>query len=380
MHVHRFDAFDELASWADDWDRLAREVPFRSWTWVTTWWHHYGRAVADRRLFVLGVFDHRGGLVGLAPWCLDGEGRRRGIVRFLGSGEVCSDYLSLLAEPGLEKAVVSTLAHQLLRAGEGATEGGAGLPRWDMLELAGVDSRDVLVDWLAGHLALGGSTVHHRMGPPCRRTELPRNLDVYLQSLSKNSRRKVRRLQRSLFDSGRARLTTVANLAELGPAMDRLIDLHQCRQRMLGRSGCFASPRFEAFHRDVAARMLAIGQLQLHTLWIDDEPAAAEYQFTGDGVIYAYQSGIDPTRLDLQPGHALQLAVIDWAIRNGYRAYDFLRGDESYKSHWNAQRRDSLEIRVIAQNVGAQLRHAAWVAGIEARQWVRRGLSHLKSL
>ncbi|HLA83655.1 MAG TPA: GNAT family N-acetyltransferase, partial [Thermoguttaceae bacterium] len=107
-------------------------------------------------------------------------------------------------------------------------------------------------------------------------------------------------------------------------------------------------------------------------------PAAAEYQFVGDGVIYAYQSGIDPTRLDLQPGHALQLAVLAWAIRNGYRAYDFLRGDESYKSHWNARRRDSLTIRIVARHPSAQLRHAVWVAGVEARQWIRRGMDHLK--
>ena len=379
MQIQRFDSFDELAVWADDWDRLAAGVPFRSWAWATTWWQHYGEVMPGRRLFVLGVFDARHRLIGLAPWYLDSDGRRCPVIRFLGSGEICSDYLSLLAEPGLEKAVVSALAHQLLRTGEESSSGGTALPRWEMLDLTGVDSRDALVDWLTEHLDLGGCTVHHRMGPPCRRTNLPRSVDSYLQSLSKNSRRKARRLQRSLLESGRAELRSVSNMNELDGAMKRLIELHQRRQHMLGRPGCFASRRFAEFHRDVSARMLAAGQLQLHTLWIDGRAAAAEYQFVGNGVIYAYQSGIDPTRLDLQPGHALQLAVLIWAIRNGYRAYDFLRGDESYKSHWNAHRRDSLEIRVVAPRAGAQLRHAVWVAGVETKQWIRRGLEHLKS-
>jgi len=372
MQIHRFDNFDELAPWADDWDRLANGIPFRTWTWATTWWRHYGQPVAGRRLFVLGVFDHRHELVGLAPWYLDGDGQRHCVVRFLGSGEVCSDYLSLLARPGLEKAVASAIAHQLLRSGE------ASLAHWDLIELTGVDSRDVLVDWLAGHLALGGCTVHHRMGPPCRRTELPRCLETYLQSLSKNSRRKVRRLRR-LLDGGRAELKTINHVGELDEAMDRLIELHQRRQRTLGRPGCFASKPFTDFHRDVARRMMAAGHLQLHTLWIDGVAAASEYQFVGDGVVYAYQSGIDPARLALQPGHVMQLAVLAWAIANGYRAYDFLRGDESYKSHWNARRRDSLEIRIVARHPAAQLRHAIWVAGVEAKQWVRRGLEHLKA-
>ncbi|HLA85535.1 MAG TPA: hypothetical protein VJL29_12130, partial [Thermoguttaceae bacterium] len=193
MQIRCFDNFDDLAGLADDWDRLAAGVPFRGWTWATTWWRHYGRAVDGRRLFVLGVFDRRRELVGLAPWYLDAHGRRHGVLQFLGSGEVCSDYLSLLVEPGLEKAVVSALAHQLLRSGEWSEWTDARLPHWEMLDLSGVDSRDVMVDWLAEHLALGGCTVHHRMGPPCRRTELPGSLDAYLQSLSKNSRRKIHR-------------------------------------------------------------------------------------------------------------------------------------------------------------------------------------------
>ncbi|MBN1589672.1 MAG: GNAT family N-acetyltransferase [Pirellulales bacterium] len=379
MRVHLFDNFDDLAPWADHWDRLAAGVPFRSWTWATTWWRHYGEQVAGRRLFVLGVFDHRNILIGLAPWYLEGDGRRNRVIRFFGSGEVCSDYLSLLAEPGLKKAVVGALAHRLLRSTNPGNENNDNPARWDMLELTGIDSRDVLVDWLAGHLALGGCTVHHQMGPPCRRTELPRTLETYLRSLSKNSRRRAHRLKRDLLDSGRAELSTVANLGELDLAMDRFIELHQRRQRMLNRSGCFASPRFTAFHRDVAARMLVAGQLRLHTLWIDRRPAATEYQFLGNGVVYAYQSGVDPMRLDLQPGHAMQLAMLTWAINNGYRAYDFLRGDESYKSHWNAERRDSMEIRVIANRPAAQLRHAVWVAGTEAKRWIRRGLHHIRS-
>jgi CelD/BcsL family acetyltransferase involved in cellulose biosynthesis len=371
MQVRCFDNFDELACWADAWDRFAAGVPFRSWTWQTTWWRHYGADVPGRRLCLLGVFDHRQDLVGVAPWYFDAKRR---VVRFLGSGEVCSDYLTLLAEPGLEKAVAGALAHRLLRCGETHEADADEMPTWDMLELTGVDSRDVLVDWLAGHLALGGYAIHRRMGLPCRRTELPASLDAYLAGLSKNSRRKIRRLRRALFDSGRAELTTVASLGQLDKAMDRFIELHQRRQHSLGRPGCFASQRFTDFHRDVAAKMLAAGHLQLHTLWINRRPVAAEYQFVGNGVVYAYQSGIDPTRLNAQPGHAMQLAVLAWAIGQGYRAYDFLRGNESYKSHWNARRCDSQEVRVVARRPGAQLRHAAWLVGAEARDWIRQNL------
>ena len=37
-----FTTFEELTPYADDWDRLAAGVPFRSWTWLSHWWRHYG--------------------------------------------------------------------------------------------------------------------------------------------------------------------------------------------------------------------------------------------------------------------------------------------------------------------------------------------------
>ena len=72
MLIRRFTSLDELAPYADDWERLAAGVPFRSWTWLWHWWRHYGpRKDGDRsrsRLAVLGVFDDANSLVGIAPW------------------------------------------------------------------------------------------------------------------------------------------------------------------------------------------------------------------------------------------------------------------------------------------------------------------------
>ena len=170
----------------------------------------------------------------------------------------------------------------------------------------------------------------------------------------------------------------MANLGELDQAMDRFIELHQRRQRMLGRPGCFASPRFTDFHRDVAARMLAAGQLQLHTLWIDGRPAAAEYQFVGDGVVYAYQSGIDPTRLDLAAGtrHAIGRARLgDRQRLSGLRF--FARRRVVQVPLERAAPRQPGNPRRRPARPAAQLRHAVWLAGVEARQWIRRGLHHL---
>ena len=149
-----------------------------------------------------------------------------------------------------------------------------------------------------------------------------------------------------------------------------LIDLHQRRRRSLGQRGCFASPRFAAFHREVMPAMLAQGQLQLHWLELDGRPVAAEYHLAGGGVIYAYQSGIDPARLDAEPGRLITAALLRRAIRQGFSAYDFLRGDEPYKAHFCAAPRPMLALRAVAGRPLARLRHTLWLAAANVKQWI----------
>ncbi len=370
MRVFCLFDLDELAPYADDWDRLCGGVPFRSWAWLSTWWRHYGDT-PGAQLFVPCAFDDGDRLVGVAPWYLDCGGPRGRVLRMLGSGEVCSDYLSVLCQPGREHRVTQAMAEYLTGVADAEDRD---CPRWDLLELAGIDAEDPAAGLLIRHLADQGATVHRRAGPNCWRLELPSTWDEYLATLSKSHRKQLRRLQRDLLDTGRAVLHTVERAEDLPQAVHLLIDLHQQRRRALGEPGCFASPRFTDFHRDVIPKLLSAGQLQLHWLELDGEPAAVEYQLAGGGVLYAYQSGVDPHVLKQEPGRVITVAILQRAIAQGYRAIDFLRGDEPYKSHFRARPRPSLAVRVVPRRTSAQLRHQVWLAGSNVKQWIKSGL------
>jgi CelD/BcsL family acetyltransferase involved in cellulose biosynthesis len=370
MRVFCLKTLAELAPYADDWDRLAAGVPFRSWTWLSHWWRHYGPlGDADglrTSLAVLCLFDDADALVGIAPWYLDCSAMRGRVLRSLGSGEVCSDYLGVLCQPTREEAVVGALADYLV---ENALDDGPDALRWDLLELDGVDAGDRPTSALADDLAAARCSVHRQANLSCWRLELPTSWESYFASLGKHLRRDARRLEREL-QAKRVTLRAATRLDELPRALDILVDLHQRRRKALGERGCFASPRFLAFHRDVLPELLRRGMVQLYWLEFEGRPAAAEYHLAGGGVLYVYQSGMEPELLELKPGYLINLMIVRQAIERGYRAYDFLRGDEPYKARLGARQRPGVKYRIVPPRAAAQLRHNLWQAGRNVKNWM----------
>jgi CelD/BcsL family acetyltransferase involved in cellulose biosynthesis len=378
LRVVRFPTLDQLSPLAADWDRLARGVPFRGWAWASSWWRHYGHDGCQPRprtaLFILGVLDQAGAPLGFAPWYLDQSASQGRVLRFLGSGEVCTDYLTVLSAPEDEHRVAAALAEWLTKAdAQSPTHGDPN--GWDLLELTGVDASDTAVGQLACQLEARGHTLHRRHGMNCWRIELPGCWDDYLATLSKDHRKKIRRSVRDLLDSERVTAHRVERLDDLPHAQQVLIDLHQRRRLSLGEPGNFASRRFTDFHCEVMSRLLALGQLRLNWLLLDGQPLAAEYLMFGDGVLYAYQSGMNPDAVRHSPGRLSLASVLRQAIDDGYRAVDLLRGDVPYKAHWRARPRKTAEIRVIPARPLAQFRHGIWRTGAGLKQWIRTTLN-----
>ena len=390
--VVRLATLAQIQPWIGQWNAMARGVPFRRWEWLESWWRQYGPGPAEqhksRELFVLAAFDAGQTLVGLAPWYVERSASQGRIVRFLGSGEVCSEYLSMMCVDGKEEFVARNLARWLTESAKSertkvesnGTPNGQPSDGWDVLKLSAVANDDMAISRLLVHLGGQGNAVYRRPAMNCWRLALPASWDDYLAMVSKSHRKQLRRLDRDFFRSGRACIHWVREPDQLEHALSVLIALHQRRWKHLGWPGCFASERFLAFHREVALRLLAFDALRMSWLEIDGRAVAAEYHLAGDGIVYAYQSGIAPDALDYQPGHLSHLATIRRAIERGDRAFDFLRGDEPYKSHWRAVPRATFEARVVPPRIGPRIRQGIWAAGSSVIHQLRSGWQLTKHL
>ncbi|MGE0609481.1 MAG: GNAT family N-acetyltransferase [Pirellulales bacterium] len=371
MHVTPIATSEGLADLSAEWNVLAGGSPLCSWAWLAGWWRHYGQG---SKLRVLAVFD-AGQLQAVAPLYGTRSNTQGHVLRFLGSGEVCTDHATILCADHCREAAVEAIAEYL--AGPQLDTGWFAShrdDRWDLLELTGVDQTDAIVASLVERLQQRGCGVHARPGLNCWRLELPDTWEGYLASLSKSHRKQVRRVEQRLLGAGRAVLHMARTLDELPTAFATFVDLHQRRRKSLGEPGCFASSRFAAFLPDVASDLMAAEKLRLFWLELDGRPVAAEFQMAGDGVVYAYQSGVEPDVLEDQPGRIITIATLQQAIAEGFREFDFMRGDEPYKAHWRAAPQASVEYRVAAPRTLARWRQSAWIATQNLKQMARQRL------
>ena len=115
---------DELARLASGFNALAGGVVSRRHEWLTAWWNHYGTA----QLCTLSVQDGAE-VLGILPLYVQRSPAQGRLLRLLGTGEVCSDYLGLLCRDDRQEEVVGALADWLCRAVDDRQD------RWDALEL-----------------------------------------------------------------------------------------------------------------------------------------------------------------------------------------------------------------------------------------------------
>ncbi|MEX1224916.1 MAG: GNAT family N-acetyltransferase [Pirellulales bacterium] len=355
---------DDLQRLRPEIDRLAGGAPTRGAAWLTSWWESFGGEApgGDRRLELasLAVYDpsRHARMVGFVPLCRHVSRQQGAVLRWLGSGEVCSDYVAILSEPHDNEAVVDAAACWLLDAHA---------RRWDVIELEGIRQDDRGSQRLLHQLREAGHQVYFRPEAASWRIALPDDWEAFLARLSKSHRKQVRRAVRDHFDSGECRLHVAETEQDLADGFAIFRELHVNRRRELGQAGCFASPRFAQFLELAAGAMFAAGRLKLTWLEYRGEPIAADFNLFDGDALYAYQGGFDPSRHELRPGWLLTLATLRMAIEQRWRTYDFLRGDEPYKAHWRAEAHPMTHYRVVSRQASRRLRHGLWRAGERAK-------------
>lgn len=329
----RVDTIDEPAAFADlreEWSELLADSDgdglFLTWEWLYSWWCHLA---GDRSLRILTVRrDQR--LIGLAPLARRAPRWSRLIpfpaLEFIGAGDAGSDHLDVVVRRGHESQALYALAEAL--AGDRL-----------MLELGRV--RDAAhVAGLAREIRGWGWDSERADVDVCPYIDLSgRDWDGYLSGLGSAHRYNLRRRQRNLEKQWEVRFECAADDEQRSSALEELMALHQRRWRRRGEPGAFHDTAMRAFHEEFSRVALERGWLRLFRLQLDGRTVAAIYGFLYHGVFYFYQSGFDAEFQRHSVGLVIMAQAIRRAVEEGAQIFDFLCGDEAYKSLWAEHKR-----------------------------------------
>ncbi|CAN5628051.1 hypothetical protein BH11ARM2_BH11ARM2_05510 [soil metagenome] len=288
---------DLFGAFRSEWRDLIADsdvaTPFQTPEWAETWLRWYGSGL---RPFAVEIREGND-LIGLYP-LVRGRSPWRPI-RPIGTGP--SDYLHPLARRGKEADV-----SRAMRA-------------WFSDRKGLLDLHQIRED-----MPLGDEEGSLEQAV-CLVLDLPRTYDEYLKTLGKSLRYDARRLDKLPIE-----ITT-------GREVEVFLELHHRRWRKRGLPGAFIG-RATGFHREWTAIAEREGWLRMTVLRHEGRAVGALYGMTLNKTSYYYQAGFDPEAKAISPGTLLVAHAIRTAIEEGRTAFDFMRGDESYKRRWKPTR------------------------------------------
>ncbi len=352
---------EEIVPLKPDWDRLAagekQDGVFRGYAWNTLWLKHIAPEAVPH---VLKMTNERGEVVGIAPLCERGYEDRFFRVRslgFTGREVVCGDCLDILAATGYEEEVRERMLEHIERMLGHISLVVLGECLRDSPTVARLDEWVRAKGWRA-------QWQEERVVPYI---ELPSSFAEYRQRISRNTRENLRRKGRQLLKAAGCSLVRLRGPDEVLPQLPHFFRLHEARWKSVGRKGVFAQPGFREFLRAFVAEAHPQTVSELYMIQSGDRPVAATLFFrSGEAVLY-YQSGWDPASPEarLSPGFVLHGQAIADAISEGYRYFEFLRGDESYKKKFTTTAKRTTTL-VLA---GRGLKPRAYLAAMRAKEW-----------
>jgi CelD/BcsL family acetyltransferase involved in cellulose biosynthesis len=336
VRVERIDSRAELLQLREVWNALLRrsdvQHPFLTWEFVTTWWDVYHEG---QRLCVLVARDLDGTIVGVAPLKIRTRrllGLRLRTLGCLGDGsDVIVDRLGFITAPHCVDDVVHAFVAWMLAADD--------VDGLDLTPLA----EDVPSTATAARLLRAGGAEIRTRESICPAARLPPTWAGFLESRSRNYRKKFREFERRTAVEYGAVVRQSGSVGEAAADLEDLAVLH--RRRWLDASRAFQSEAYLTFHRRLAVTFLEQGWLRMFVLDTPRGPIAALYCLAfGDGYYY-YQSGRDPAYAKHRVGLVLMQHALRKAVEEGACLFDFLRGQEPYKYTWADIDRPNVRIR-----------------------------------
>ena len=321
LRFYEVRSLSEMETIRDAWNHLVLSAPtttsFQTWEWNFGMAKYEGKSA---RLRIVVAENTCGEVVGIAPFWIRSHGvPGLSVLEFIGIGR--GDYSDLFFSESYKDIFVPSVMEWIERSTE-----------WRILHLYNL--RQETVDLISRY---GKFTIRPCGG--CPYAQLPDTLEEYERKiLQKRLRQKIRQKRKLLAGNGRLAFSACETTSQLLADLPIFLDLHQRRQRTKGERGRFFEEQWRTSFQEISLALFRAGFLRLGLLRIDGQPAASVYNVRFRDRECFYYGGMAPPLARYSPGNLLHHWMIEGAIKDGVRVYDFLKGDEPYKFLWTNER------------------------------------------
>jgi CelD/BcsL family acetyltransferase involved in cellulose biosynthesis len=340
---------EEFRSLRQTWDRLLAKSSdndvYLTWEWLFTWWKHYGKGNGLNILLI----EDEGRIIGIVPLMRVNYGKfpvRLNVLENISSMD--PDYGGVILT-GRKEDCVATLLSYL----EGIINGSSVTLRLSRI----AEDSEFLALMRKQYSSFSNSlSLYDRTLTTCPYIPLPATWDDYLASFSRKTRNTLRRKLKSLRKEHDVEFESCGRGEDVKGNVHVFYQLHQRGWHSRGLSGALVDARTREFNVDLAQAFSEKGWLNLSFLAVDGEPASAVYGFEYGRKFYYGLTGFNPEYSKHSIGHLHVMFLIEQAIQNGLREFDFLIGAEEYKYRWHALDRANVQIIMMKRGFLGRLR------------------------
>jgi CelD/BcsL family acetyltransferase involved in cellulose biosynthesis len=196
---------------------------------------------------------------------------------------------------------------------------------WDFLHLDNFSSSEkftrIFFD-LAIHTSIRDLSKYVNVNAPFA------DLQAGVTLFSKKQLKDIERREKRLVEKHKIEYFIATDFSE--KVWESFVDFHKARYPNTG----FNSEDNQKFYRALLADCCVIGQIEFSYMLVDGVLAAGHFGFRDEHRVYYYIPVYNPRFALTGVGQILLNKMVYHYLNLGYREFDFLRGNESYKWNW----------------------------------------------
>lgn len=317
MRIEAIRSLKGLMAIRDEWEQLWHSQPYpnpyNSWVWQRGW---IEANHLEQRLFILLARSDAGELIGIAPlqriplafpifYALSFIGQESSIspdflIKTGHEQEVCENILQYAVAIWNIAGMVLSIAEPV--SGISCALDGKIKDRYGFVSIEQISERPIL--------------------------QLPTTYDDFLIALSSKMRQETRSARKKLEEGHALVFSFGDEEKDFETRLDELLSLNALRWEKSGS---------REIYKSVYKNLHKAGMLKIFLLYVDGQPAAALSALVSREAMYAEIAGFNYEVDSRHLGKCFYGMVIEWAIQNGYRIFDFSSGSEEYKLRYNPQ-------------------------------------------